>query len=86
MIGSTIEKAAGLMAAAGFSDIEVRLSTFVDREGTAFNVLTNMAGYIKSLATLPDEEVATLLNQAKEGVNAGSYLFCLPQFLITGVR
>ncbi|MCZ6618679.1 MAG: methyltransferase domain-containing protein [Gammaproteobacteria bacterium] len=79
-------KAAGLMAAAGFSDIEVRLSTFVDREGTALNVLINMAGYIKSLATLPDEEVATLLNQATEGINAGSYLFCLPQFLITGVR
>ncbi|MCZ6855754.1 MAG: methyltransferase domain-containing protein [Gammaproteobacteria bacterium] len=76
----------GLMAATGFSSIEVKLSPFVDREGTGLNVLTNMASYIKTLGTLPDEEVAALLDQAKAGITTGHYLFCLPQFLVTGVR
>ncbi len=79
-------KVPGLMAVAGFSNIEVRLSTFVDRAGTGLNVLANMASYIKTLATLPDQEVAALLDQARDGIAAGSYLFCLPQFLVTGVR
>lgn len=76
----------GLMVAAGFSGIEVRLTSFVDREGTGLNVLTNMAGYIKTLATLPDAEVDALLDQARAGIATGHYLFCLPQFLVTGVR
>ncbi len=79
-------KIPGLMAARGFSGIEVRLSTFVDTEGTGLNVLANMASYIKSLDTLPDQEVADLLDQARDAIAIGGYLFCLPQFLVTGVR
>ncbi|MFU8816360.1 MAG: methyltransferase domain-containing protein [Pseudomonadales bacterium] len=79
-------KAAGALVRAGFSEVSVALLPIVDREGGSLNVLTNMAGYIRSFASLPEAEVAGLLDQARAGVQDGSYLFCLPQFLVTGSK
>lgn len=78
-------KAPGALARAGFVDVRVAMLPVVDREGTGLNVLTNMAGYIRSFAAMPDHEVAGLLEQARSAVSDGTYLFCLPQFLVTGM-
>lgn len=77
-------KAAGALARCGFAEVTVALLPIVDREGGGLNVLTNMAGYIRSFDSLPETEVAALLEQARAGIEDGSYLFCLPQFLVTG--
>ncbi len=73
----------GALARTGFVRVEVQLSGFVDREGTGLNVLTNMAGYIATFDTLPADEVGTLLDQCRTGIADGSYMFCLPQFLVS---
>jgi len=79
-------KASGLLARIGFQEIRVGLMPIVDREGTGLNILTNMAGYIRTFNTLPENEVAGLMQAARQGVAEGTYLFCLPQFLVTGAR
>ncbi len=77
-------RAAGALASAGFGEIEVTMVPIVDREGMGLSVLTNMASYIHTFGTLADAEVKQLMAQARDGIGDGSYLFCLPQFLVTG--
>lgn len=77
-------KAPGALARLGFVDLRVSVLPIVDREGTGLNVLTNMAGYIRTFDSMPQREVEALLDSARQGIGTGSYLFCLPQFLVTG--
>lgn len=79
-------RAPGLLAGVGFTGVGVKLSAFVDREGTGLNVLTNMASYIRAFGTLPEDRVARLLQDCRDGVENGTYLFCLPQFLVTASK
>ena len=79
-------KAAGALARVGFTDVQIRLSPFVDQSGRGLHVLRNMASYIETFDTMPMEEVQDLLAQVEETAAAGQFLFCLPQFLITGER
>ena len=79
-------KAAGAIARAGFDDIGVKVVPIVDRAGGTLNVLTNMAGYIREFGSLPEHEVTDLLNRAETGIDDGRYLFCLPQFLVSGSK
>ncbi len=72
--------------AAGLSDIEVRIVPIVDRTGGLLSVLRNMRSYIATFDTLPSAEVDALLRAAERGVNDGTYMACLPQFLVTGTR
>ena len=76
-------KALGFLAAAGLTDVNVRLSPFVDQSGRGLNVLKNMASYIATFDTLPADEVQALLGQVETALAHGQFLFCLPQFLIT---
>jgi SAM-dependent methyltransferase len=77
-------KAAGALARAGFVDVGVTMIPIVDRDGMGLSVLTNMASYIRTFDTLPEAEVEQLMAQTRHGLADGSYLFCLPQFLVTG--
>jgi SAM-dependent methyltransferase len=76
----------GALARAGFRDVEVRLLPIVDRDGRLLSVLRNMQSYIRTFATLPDEEVANLIATAERAVQDGTYFACLPQFLVTATR
>jgi len=78
-------KTPGALARAGFTEVAVAMLPVIDREGSAFAVLTNMASYINTFGTLAEGEVAALLGEARAAIDAGSYLFCLPQFLVTGM-
>jgi len=80
-------KAAGALAAAGFSDVRVQLEAIVDQDGrTLDGFVANMAGYIRTFQTMPDDEVDVLLQAAREAVGTGQYLVCVPQFLVTATR
>ncbi len=72
--------------AAGLTDIDTRIVPIVDRTGALLPVLRNMRSYIRTFATLPDAEVDALLDAAERGIAAGTYMGCLPQFLVTGTR
>jgi hypothetical protein len=43
-----------------------------------------MAGYIKTFATMPEQEVQALLARVEQSLDDGKFLFCLPQFLVVG--
>jgi len=77
-------RAPGALAQLGFQDISVNMMPIVDRDGTGMSVLTNMASYISTFGTLPEAELEGLMSRASQGLEDGTYLFCLPQFLVTG--
>jgi hypothetical protein len=69
---------------AGYADVELGLQPIVDTTGLTQVVLQNMASYILQFETLPAGRVEELLAQVRGAVEAGDYLFVLPQFLVTG--
>ena len=71
---------------AGFDDVEVRVQAGVDTEGGSLLVLRNMASYGSAHDAISGDEIDSMLAEAEAAINADRYLFCLPQFLVTGVR
>ncbi len=76
----------GLLKQAGFAQAQVKLSPFVDQSGRGLNVLRNMASYINTFKTMPDDRVAELLAQVEASLTEDKFLFCLPQFLVTAEK
>ena len=71
---------------AGIDDVEVRVQAGVDTEGGSLLVLRNMASYASAFDAISADEVDAMLAEAQAAVEADRYLFCLPQFVVTGVR
>ena len=71
---------------AGFDDVDVRVQAGVDTEGGSLLVLRNMASYASAFDATSADEVDAMLAEAQAAIDADRYLFCLPQFLVTGVR
>jgi ubiquinone/menaquinone biosynthesis C-methylase UbiE len=69
---------------AGYGDVQVAVHPIVDTSGLTQVVLQNMAGYIHQFGTLPAARVEELMAEVRSAVEAGEYLFILPQFLVTG--
>lgn len=67
----------------GFAEIGVSLRTSVDRQGGGMVVLRNMASYIRTFRSMPEQELAGMIIELEEAIAAGTYLFILPQFLVT---
>lgn len=74
------------LAQLGFAPVQVRLSPFVDQSGRGMNVLKNMASYIETFNSMPMARVEALLAEVETTVEQGTFLFCLPQFLVTGTK
>ena len=47
------------------------------------SVLTNMVSYIKTFKTLEEDMVDAMMKELSDANANGSYLFVLPQFLVT---
>lgn len=77
---------AGRLNNAGFAEVRVRLSPFVDQSGRGLHVLRNMASYIATFDTMPKERVDGLLAEVEAVLKKRQFLFCLPQFLVTAER
>ena len=71
---------------AGFADVDVRVQAGVDTEGGSLLVLRNMASYASALDAISADEIDAMLGEAEAAAAADRYLFCLPQFLVTGIR
>jgi ubiquinone/menaquinone biosynthesis C-methylase UbiE len=69
---------------AGYEDIQVAVQPVVDTTGLTRVVLQNMVSYIRQFDTLPAQRVDELMAEVSRAVEAGDYLFVLPQFLVTG--
>jgi ubiquinone/menaquinone biosynthesis C-methylase UbiE len=77
-------KLPALLGRAGYGDIRIAMEPIVDTLGLSQIVLQNMASYIRQFDTLPAERVDALMDEVRRAVEAGEYLFVLPQFLVTG--
>ena len=71
---------------AGFADVDVRVQAGVDTAGGSMLVLRNMASYAAAFDATSGAEADVMLAEAEAAINDNRYLFCLPQFLVTGVR
>jgi ubiquinone/menaquinone biosynthesis C-methylase UbiE len=69
---------------AGYRDVQVAVHPIVDTTGLTQVLLQNMVGYIRQFESLPAERVEELMAEVRGAVEAGEYLFVLPQFLVTG--
>lgn len=79
----------GLRAAllgAGFEDVQVRVQASADTAGGSLAVLHNMASYAAAFDRMPSDEIDALIHEADAAVARDRYLFCLPQFVVTGRR
>jgi hypothetical protein len=45
-----------------------------------------MASYARRFNTLSDEHLTTMINELKEAIEVGDYMFVLPQFIVTCVK
>lgn len=75
-----------LLKAAGFADVSVSISTFADTQGRAMGVLRNMEQYARDLGALPEAQVDALMARLDKAIDEGSFLFSLPQFLVSARR
>ena len=58
----------------------------MDTAGGSLLVLRNMASYARAFEADGADEIDTMLAEAEAAVDADRYLFCLPQFVVTGTR
>ena len=79
-------KSPALLAKHGFVDVEVAILAGADRQGRALSVLRNMRSYIAAQDTMPADEADALMQRAENAVEDGTFLFALPQFLVTAVK
>ena len=70
----------------GFDPVEVQIRAGVDTAGGSLSVLRNMASYASAFNSMPTDEISALLSEAENAVEAGDFLFTLPQFLVTGTK
>ena len=72
-----------LVNAAGFEVESATIEASLDTTGGGLSVLRNMRRYIGVFNTLRPEEADELIEAAEQAVGDGSYLFALPQFVVT---
>ncbi len=85
-------KAQGLLVRHGFADVEVHILAFADTQGRSLPMIRNMRSYIDAALAaggenaLSGDEADALLAEAERAVGEGTFLFSLPQFLVTGTK
>ena len=85
-------KARGLLVRHGFVDVDVRISAFADTSGRSLSMISNMRSYIDAALAADDgdavgltaAEADGLVASAESAVEEGTFLFSLPQFLVSG--
>ncbi len=79
-------KLPGLLARAGFEDINVRMMAGVDLKGRGVAVLQNMVSYIREFGTMNETELRAHMSDLEAAQANGSFMFILPQFLVTATK
>ena len=72
-----------LIRTTGFEVESATIEASLDTTGGGLSVLRNMRRYIGVFNTLRPEEADELIEAAEQAVGDGSYLFALPQFVVT---
>ncbi len=73
----------GIFRKAGFARIRVQVLTSADTVGGLRPVLQNMASYARVSGQIPEEKIASFLEDVDLAIENETYLALLPQFLVT---
>lgn len=79
-------KLTGLLARAGFTEVEVQVITRADRSGRLLPMMRTISDYARDSGEMAAAEIDQILAAMEEGVSDGTYLALAPQFVVTGVR
>lgn len=74
------------LLAAGFKSVDVQIRAGIDTTGGSLSVLRNMASYASKFDSMQSKEASAMILEAENAVRAGTFLFTLPQFLVTGIN
>ncbi|MBG73042.1 MAG: hypothetical protein CMQ50_09150 [Gammaproteobacteria bacterium] len=75
-----------LLKAAGFEAVTAKIAASLDTSGGGLSVLRNMRRYIGVFDTMDPQEADELIEAVERGVDDGTYLFALPQFVVTATK
>ena len=73
----------GLCRTIGYSEVNISVVPFTDTEGRFAGVIRNMGTYARIGGTLPEAEIEAMMAEVDTAIAEGTYLFVLPQFLVT---
>ncbi len=76
----------GLMALAGFPDINVQIVTRPDTDGRLLPMIKNMAGYARGSGQMSEAGIDDILATIEQALSEGTYLALAPQFVVTATR
>jgi len=76
----------GLMASAGFTEIDVQVVIRPDTDGRLLPMIKNMAGYAQRGGQMSDASIEEILSTIEQALSEGSYLALAPQFVVTASR
>ena len=79
-------KLRALLLESGFAEVDVTVQAGVDTEGGSLSVLRNMASYAREGDSGVDIDVDSMIEEAEAAIANDRYLFCLPQFRVTGIK
>jgi SAM-dependent methyltransferase len=79
-------KLPGLLARAGFKDVNVKMIAGVDLKGRGVSVLQNMVSYIRKFGTMTETELQAHMDELEAAQADGSFMFILPQFVVTATK
>ena len=66
--------------------MDVTVQAGVDTEGGSLSVLRNMASYAREGDSGVDIDVDSMVEEAEAAIANDRYLFCMPQFRVTGIK
>ncbi|WP_108880867.1 methyltransferase domain-containing protein [Anderseniella sp. Alg231-50] len=76
----------GLMALAGFSEIDVQVVARPDTDGRLLPMIKNMAGYARDRGQMSNASIEEILSTIEQALVGRSYLALAPQFVVTATR
>jgi ubiquinone/menaquinone biosynthesis C-methylase UbiE len=73
----------GLAREAGFAEVAVRVLARPDTTERTLHFIRNCAGYARAGGTLPESEIAAVVETAERALAAGRFFALNPQFMVT---
>lgn len=75
----------GLARKAGFTSMEVRVSTNPDTSGRLGNMVKNLAGYARVSKKISEEDIQAVLKIVDDAITESTFFASNPQYLLTAV-
>jgi len=68
---------------AGFREVYIQVLTNPDTTGRLMGMIDTVADYAQASGKMRSEQIASIIEQVKQGIEDGTYLAIVPQFIAT---